>query len=137
MIMNNRKYIVQLVDKGQQVAELFMEPLTLQEIIECVHDGDFPMFCRKVDTGRYDGLPYDLSDSLYRWFTDVVDVSGLSQPEGVFGDKLVVGHDRIIDRFVSLHTEPLSLTIENVLPYLEYVYQSSETGYEVKLIPVE
>ena len=57
MIMNNRKYVVQLVDKGQQVAELFMEPLTLQEIIECVHDGDFPMFCRKADTGRYDGLP--------------------------------------------------------------------------------
>ena len=78
-----------------------------------------------------------MSDSLYRWFTDVVDVSGLSQPEGVFGDKLVVGYDRILDRFVSLHTEPLSLTIENVLPYLEYVYQSSETSYEVKLIPVK
>lgn len=135
--MNNRKYVIQLVDKGQQVAELFMEPLTLQEIVECVYDGDFPMFCRKVDTGRYDGIPYDLSDSLYRWFTDVVDLSGLSQPEGVFGDKLVVGYDRIIDRFVSLHTEPLSLTIENVLSYLEYVYQSSETGYEVKLIPVK
>lgn len=63
-------------------------------------------------------------------------MSGLSQPEGVFGDKLVVGYDRMIDKFVSLHTSPLPLTVDNVLPYLEHVYRSSARGVEVKLMSV-
>ena len=62
-------------------------------------------------------------------------MSSLSQPEGVFGDKLVVGYDRMIDKFVSLHTSPLPLTVDNVLPYLEHVYRASARNVEVKLIP--
>ena len=94
--MSDRKYAIQLVEntnryQGEQVTSPFTEPLTLQGIVERVHDGDFPMFCRQVDTGRYEGLPDDLAEAPYRWFTDVVDVRGLSQFEGAFGDKIVVG----------------------------------------------
>ena len=93
--MDDCKYIVQLVENRNQydehVLEPFSEPLTLQEIVNLVHDDDFPVFCRQVDTGRYEGLPDDLKEAPYRWFTDAVNMSGLSQPEGVFGDKLVVG----------------------------------------------
>ena len=138
--MDDCKYIVQLVENRNQydehVLEPFSEPLTLQEIVNLVHDDDFPVFCRQVDTGRYEGLPDDLKEAPYRWFTDTINMSNLSQPEGVFGDKLVVSYDRVIDKFVSLHTSPLPLTVDNVLPYLEHVYRSSARGIEVKLMSV-
>ena len=137
--MGDCTYIVQLVETQNQydeyVLEPFSEPLTLQEIVNLVLDDDFPMFCRQVDTRRYEGLPDDLREAPYRWFTDAVNMSSLSQLEGAFGDKLVVGYDRMIDKFVSLHTSPLPLTVDNVLPYLEHVYRSSARNVEVKLIP--
>lgn len=138
--MGDCTYIVQLVETQNQydeyVLEPFSEPLTLQEIVNLVLDDDFPMFCRQVDTRRYEGLPDDLREAPYRWFTDAVNMSSLSQLEGAFGDKLVVGYDRMIDKFVSLHTSPLPLTVDNVLPYLEHVYRSCARGVEVKLILV-
>lgn len=138
--MGDCTYIVQLVETQNQydehVLEPFSEPLTLQEIVNLVLDDDFPMFCRQVDTRRYEDLPDDLREAPYRWFTDTVNMSSLSQLEGAFGDKLVVGYDRMIDKFVSLHTSPLPLTVDNVLPYLEHVYRSSARGVEVKLILV-
>ena len=139
--MSDRKYVIQLVEntnryQGEQVTNLFTEPLTLQEIVERVHDGDFPMFCRQVDTGRYEGLPDDLKEAPYRWFTDVVDARGLSQFEGAFGDKIVVGRDRVLNQFVSLHVLPLPFTVGNVIPYIEHAYRFSDTD-EFKLVPVE
>ena len=139
--MSDRKYAIQLVEntnryQGEQVTSPFTEPLTLQEIAERVHDGDFPMFCRQVDTGRYEGLPDDLAEAPYRWFTDVVDVRALSGHEGAFGDKLVVGRDRVLNQFVSLHVLPLPFTVGNVVPYLEHAYRFSDTD-EFKLVPVE
>lgn len=138
--MNNHKYIVQLVDnknqyQGQRTVEPFAEPFTLQEIVERVHDGDIPAFCRQVDAGRYEGLPDDLEEAPYRWFTDVVDVPALSGYEGAFGDKIVVGRDRVLNQFVSLHVLPLPFTVGNVLPYLKHAYRFSDT--DVKLIPVK
>lgn len=137
--MDDCTYIVHLVETHNQydehVLEPLSEPLTLREIVNLVHDDDFPVFCRQVDTGKYEGLPDDLREAPYRWFADVVNMSDLSKLEGVFGDKLVVGYDRTIDRCVSLHTSPLPLTVDNVLPYLEHVYRSGARGVEVKLIP--
>ena len=45
--MSDCKYAIQLVDNknlyhGEQVKNPFTEPLTLQEIVERVHDGDIP-----------------------------------------------------------------------------------------------
>lgn len=139
--MSDCKYAIQLVDNknlyhGEQVKNPFTEPLTLQEIVERVHDGDIPAFCRQVDAGRYEGLPDDLEETPYRWFTDVVDVRALSGYEGAFGDKIVVGRDRVLDYFISLHTLPLPFTVGNVLPYLEHAYRFSDTD-KFKLIPVK
>lgn len=63
--MGDCTYIVQLVEEqtyryDEHVLEPFSEPLTLQEIVNLVLDDDFPMFCRQVDTRRYEGLPDDL-----------------------------------------------------------------------------
>ena len=137
--MDNNKYVVQLVENKNQyqdrrTVEPFTEPLTLQEIVERVHDGELPAFCRQMDAGRYEGLPDDLEEAPYRWFTDVVDVRTLPGYEGAFGDKIVVGRDRVLDQFVSLHTLPLPFTVGNVIPYLENAYRFSDT--DVKLIPV-
>jgi hypothetical protein len=139
--MSDCKYAIQLVDNknqyhGEQVTNLFTEPLTLQEIIERVHDGELPAFCRQVDAGRYEGLPDDLEETPYRWFTDVVDVRALSGYEGALGDRIVVGRDRVLKQFVSLHVSPLPFTVGNVLPYLEYAYRLSGTD-KFKLVPVD